>query len=75
VKNDQILPTIYAPDLDVEPEGAQARLKARKADVKVSEADADFAKTTYERWQGSPKGVVSEQEREDKKARSQPSAT
>jgi RND family efflux transporter MFP subunit len=36
---------------------------------KVKEADVEFAKTTNERWQGSPKGVVSDQEREDKKAR------
>jgi RND family efflux transporter MFP subunit len=36
--------------------------------VKVREADAAFAKSTNERWQGSPKGVVSDQEREDKKA-------
>ncbi len=32
------------------------------------QADAEFAKTTYERWKDSPKGVVSEQEREAKKA-------
>jgi RND family efflux transporter MFP subunit len=28
----------------------------------------EFARTTYERWRDSPKGVVSEQERESKKA-------
>ena len=32
------------------------------------QADAEFAKTTYQRWKDSPKGVVSEQEREAKKA-------
>ena len=31
-------------------------------------AEAEFASTTYERWRDSPKGVVSEQEREDKRA-------
>ena len=34
----------------------------------VKQAQADFAKTTYERWKHLPKGVVSEQEREAKKA-------
>ena len=36
--------------------------------MKVKETEAEFARTTYERWSGSAKGVVSEQEREDKKA-------
>ena len=69
VKKDQILATIDTPDLDSQLDAARAQLKAVEADAKVKEADAEFAKTTYERWQGSPKGVVSEQEREDKKAR------
>ena len=30
--------------------------------------EAELAKTTYERWRDSPKGVVSEQEREEKRA-------
>jgi RND family efflux transporter MFP subunit len=69
VKKDQVLATIDTPELDAQLEAAQAQLKASDAEVKVKEADADFAKTTYDRWQGSPKGVVSDQEREDKKAR------
>jgi RND family efflux transporter MFP subunit len=69
VKKDQVLATIDTPDLDAQLEGTQAQLKASEADVQVKEADARFAKTTYERWQSSPKGVVSEQDREDKKAR------
>jgi RND family efflux transporter MFP subunit len=36
--------------------------------VGVAQANAAFAKSTYERWRDSPKGVVSEQEREEKKA-------
>src|SRR6202000_3042833 len=36
--------------------------------VAVKQAHADFAKTTDERWRDSPKGVVSDQERESKKA-------
>jgi RND family efflux transporter MFP subunit len=69
VKKDQVLATIDTPELDAQLEAAQAQLTASDAEVKVKEADADFAKTTYDRWQGSPKGVVSDQEREDKKAR------
>jgi len=69
VKKDQVLATIDTPDLDAQLAAAQAQLVAQQAEEKVKEADAEFAKTTYERWQGSPKGVVSDQEREDKKAR------
>jgi len=69
VKKDEVLATIDTPELDAQLEAAQAQLTASEAEVKVKEADADFAKTTYDRWQGSPKGVVSDQEREDKKAR------
>jgi RND family efflux transporter MFP subunit len=69
VKKDQVLATIDTPELDAQLEAAQAQFRASEAEVKVREADVEFAKTTYERWEGSPKGVVSDQEREDKKAR------
>jgi RND family efflux transporter MFP subunit len=69
VKKDEVLATIDTPELDSQLEAGEAQLKASEAEAKVKEADAEFAKTTYERWQGSPKGVVSDQEREDKKAR------
>jgi RND family efflux transporter MFP subunit len=36
--------------------------------VEARRAEAEFSKTTNERWRDSPKGVVSEQERESKKA-------
>ena len=68
VHKGQVLAIIETPDLDSELAAAQAKLKAAGADVKVREAEAAFAKTTYERWHESPKGVVSEQERESKKA-------
>jgi len=61
VKKGQVLATIETPDLD-------AQLAAAKALVISRKAAAEFARTTYERWRGSPKGVVSEQEREEKKA-------
>jgi RND family efflux transporter MFP subunit len=71
VHKDQVLATIETPDLDAQLAAAQAQLVASQAEEKVKEADAEFAKTTYQRWQGSPRGVVSEQETEDKKARYQ----
>ena len=69
VKKDQVLATIDTPELDAQLDAGQAQLVASEAEVKVREAEVDFAKTTYDRWQGSPKGSVSDQEREEKKAR------
>jgi RND family efflux transporter MFP subunit len=68
VKKSQVLATIETPDLDAELTAAQAKLKSAQADVSVRQAQAGFAKTTYQRWRDSPKGVVSEQERDAKKA-------
>ena len=68
VKKGQILATIETPDLDAQLAAAKAKVKASQAVVVARRADAEFAKTTYERWKDSPKGVVSEQEREAKKS-------
>ena len=68
VHSGQVLALIETPELDAELAGAQAQLKAAEAQVLVRKAQADFAKTTYDRWRDSPKGVVSEQEREEKHA-------
>ena len=68
VEEGQVLATIETPELDAKLVAARARLNAAKAEVQVRQAEAEFARTTHERWQNSPKGVVSEQEREDKKA-------
>jgi RND family efflux transporter MFP subunit len=64
----QVLATIETPDLDAQLAAARAKRDAAAANVKVSEAEAHFAESTYQRWKGSPKGVVSEQETEDKQA-------
>jgi RND family efflux transporter MFP subunit len=64
----QVLATIETPELDADFLAAKAKLNAAEAQVKVRQAEADFAASTYARWRDSPKGVVSEQEREDKKA-------
>jgi RND family efflux transporter MFP subunit len=68
VRKGQVLATIDTPDLDAQLIAAKAKLKAAQAVVVARQADALFAKTTHQRWKDSPKGVVSEQEREDKKA-------
>ncbi|MDP9087638.1 MAG: efflux RND transporter periplasmic adaptor subunit [Pseudomonadota bacterium] len=68
VKKGQVLATIETPELDAELEAARAQLKASEAQVGARTAEAEFSKTTNERWRDSPKGVVSEQERESKKA-------
>ena len=68
VKKNQVLAVIDTPELDAQLDAAKAQLNASEAEMKVREVDAEFAKTTFERWQGSGKGVVSEQEREDKRA-------
>ena len=64
----QTLATIDTPELDAELLAAKAKLNASVAQVAVKQARADFAKTTEDRWREFPKGVVSDQEREDKKA-------
>ena len=68
VKKGQVLATIDTPELDAELGAARAQLKASEAQVGARNAEAEFSKTTNERWRDSPKGVVSEQERESKKA-------
>jgi RND family efflux transporter MFP subunit len=68
VKKGQVLAIIETPELDAELQAARAQLKASEAQVGARKAEADFSKTTNERWRDSPKGVVSEQERESKKA-------
>ncbi|MBO0733607.1 MAG: efflux RND transporter periplasmic adaptor subunit [Methylocapsa sp.] len=62
VKAGQVLAEIEAPDLDASLVAAKAKLNSANALVKVKEAELEFAKTTYERWKNSPKGVVSVQE-------------
>jgi RND family efflux transporter MFP subunit len=68
VKSGQVLALIETPDLDAQLAAAQAQLQAARAQVLVRQAESQLALTTYERWRDSPQGVVSEQEREEKKA-------
>jgi RND family efflux transporter MFP subunit len=68
VKKGQVLAIIETPELDAELAAARAQLQASKAQVAARRAEAEFSKTTNERWRDSPQGVVSDQERESKKA-------
>jgi RND family efflux transporter MFP subunit len=68
VKKGQSLAIIETPELDAELEAARAQLEASEAQVEARKSDAEFSKTTNERWRDSPPGVVSEQERDSKKA-------
>jgi RND family efflux transporter MFP subunit len=68
VKQGQTLATIETPELDAELAAARAQFKASEAQLAARKAETEFSKTTNERWRDSPKGVVSEQEKESKKA-------
>jgi multidrug efflux pump subunit AcrA (membrane-fusion protein) len=67
VKKGQVLAELEAPELDAELATTKAKLGRSNAEVKVRQAEVEFAKSTYERWKGSPPGVVSQQETESKK--------
>ena len=68
VKKGQVMAIIDTPELDAELIAGKAKLTAAEAEVKVREAEANFANISFERWRDSPKGVVSDQERDAKKA-------
>jgi RND family efflux transporter MFP subunit len=68
VTKGQVLATIETPELDAQLQAARAQLQSSQATVQARKAEAEFSKTTHERWRDSPKGVVSDQERESKKA-------
>jgi RND family efflux transporter MFP subunit len=68
VRKDQVMAVIDTPDLDAQLAAGRAQLEASEAEAKVKDTDVEFAKSTHDRWQTSPKGAVSDQEREDKKA-------
>lgn len=64
----QVLAEIETPELDARLAAARAQLKVARANVAVKEAEAGFARTTYDRWRDAEPGVVSKQETEEKKA-------
>lgn len=68
VTRGQILAEIQTPELDDQLRAAQARVASDKSLVAVAEANAVFARSANARWASSPKGVVSLQAQEEKKA-------
>jgi RND family efflux transporter MFP subunit len=68
VKQGQVLATIDTPEMDQQLNAARAKAAASDAQVQVAASNVSIAKLTYDRWRDSPKGVVSDQEREEKKA-------
>ena len=68
------LASIDTPDLDEELKVARAKLESLKADVKLAEAAAEFARITHVRFQtAAPEGVVSRR-RPTRRSRSSTSA-
>jgi RND family efflux transporter MFP subunit len=68
VKQGQVLAKIDTPEMDQQLNAAVARAAASQAQVNVAKSSVSIAKLTNDRWRESPKGVVSEQEREEKQA-------
>jgi len=68
VKAGQVLATIETPELDQQLGAAQARANVSTAQMRVASANESIAQITYDRWWKSPPEVVSEQERQEKKA-------
>src|SRR6202166_2594187 len=68
VKKGEVLADIDTPEIDAQLTAAKAKLNAANAAVEARDAEAQFAKSTYERWRDSPRGVVSIQEQEAKQA-------
>jgi RND family efflux transporter MFP subunit len=68
VKKGQIMATLETPDLDAQLAAARANVQLDEAQVQSAESAQKLAQITYERWRDSPKGVVSEQERDSTKA-------
>ncbi len=64
----QTLATLETPEVDAELAAAKAKLNATEAEVAVRQSQEDFANVSYARWRDSPKGVVSDEERDSKKA-------
>ena len=63
-----LLATIATPELDDQLKAAMAKVAYDQAEVQVAQAAEKLAQSTYQRYQTSPKGVVSVQETEEKEA-------
>lgn len=69
VEEGQLLATIETPELDDQLDEAEAKVVELGAEQKLAEAAADFAKISFDRFDtGAPDGVVSQQERDEKRS-------
>lgn len=68
VRKGQVLATIETPDLDAQLQAAVQQFAVAQSEIRVAQANAEFALTTFERWKNSPRGVVAPQETDEKKA-------
>ncbi len=68
VHKGQLLATVETPELDDQLVESQAKLKVSQSEVAVARANAEFSKSTYDRYWQSPQELTSEQERLEKKA-------
>jgi len=68
VKQGQVLAKIDTPEIDQQLNAARAKAASSAAQEAVAQSNVSITKLTNERWRESPKGVVSEQEREEKQA-------
>jgi RND family efflux transporter MFP subunit len=68
VKEGEVLAVIQTPELDDQLNAAEAKVAADKSLVTVAQANLSFAESSNKRWATADKGVVSEQEKEEKKS-------
>jgi RND family efflux transporter MFP subunit len=69
VTEGQLLATIETPELDDQLKEANAKVVELQGEVKLAQDAADFAKISFERFDtGAPDGVVSQQERDEKRS-------
>ncbi len=68
VAKGQVLAMLDTPELDARLTAAKAKVRADEGVLAQRKSEAEFAQSTFQRWADSPKGVVSEQEREAKKS-------
>ena len=68
VEENGTLATIDTPELDAQLVESKAKVDALRADVRVAESAANFAKVSFDRVDSASDGAVSKQERDEKKA-------
>jgi membrane fusion protein, multidrug efflux system len=68
VQEGETLALIQTPELEDQLNAAVAKVAADRSQVNVAESNLNFAESSNKRWATADKGVVSEQEKEEKKS-------